>query len=111
MMEFKNVTVLKKANIFFDGRVTSRTLLFPNGERKTLGIMLPGEYEFSTGDKEVMEMLGGSVDVLLPGCSEYCTFSEGESFEISAKSTFKLIVKAPADYCCSYIKESWSAVE
>ena len=34
MSEFKNVTVVKKANIYFDGKVTSRTLLFPDGSKK-----------------------------------------------------------------------------
>ena len=66
MSEFKNVTAVKKANVYFDGKVTSRTVIFEDGERKTLGIMLPGDYEFGTGDKEVMEILGGSMDVKLP---------------------------------------------
>ena len=59
MSEFKGVTVVKQANIYFDGRVTSRTVLFPDGSRKTLGILLPGEYEFSTNEKEVVELLSG----------------------------------------------------
>lgn len=46
MGEFKNVTAVKKANVYFDGKVTSRTIIFKDGERKTLGIMLPGDYEF-----------------------------------------------------------------
>src|SRR5574340_1075956 len=50
MSEFKGVTVVKEANIYFDGKVTSRTVLFPDGSKKTLGVMLPGEYEFGTGD-------------------------------------------------------------
>ena len=57
MSEFKNVTAVKKANIYFDGKVTSRTVILKDSERKTLGIMLPGDYEFGTGDKEVMEVL------------------------------------------------------
>ena len=59
MSEFKNVTVVKKANVYFDGKVTSRTLLFPDGSKKTLGMMLPGEYEFGTASKELMEILVG----------------------------------------------------
>ena len=51
MSEFKDVTIIKKANIYFDGKVTSRSVIFPDGSRKTLGIMLPGEYEFNTDDK------------------------------------------------------------
>ena len=64
---FENVTILKKANVYFDGKVTSRNVLFPDGTRKTLGFMLPGDYEFNTGAREVMELLKGEMDVLLPG--------------------------------------------
>jgi len=56
MSEFQNVTVVKRANVYFDGKVVSRTVVFADGAKKTLGIMQPGEYEFSTGDKEIMEI-------------------------------------------------------
>ena len=99
---FENVTALKKANVYFDGKVTSRAILFPDGSRKTLGIMLPGDYEFSTGAPEVMEVLGGEMMVLLPGKSEWQTFKVGESFSVPANSSFKLKIAVVADYCCSY---------
>ncbi|CUU47208.1 pyrimidine/purine nucleoside phosphorylase [Clostridium beijerinckii] len=105
MGEFKNVTAVKKANMYFDGKVTSRTIIFEDGERKTLGIMLPGDYEFGTGDKEVMEILGGSMDVKLPSSDKFVTYKEGDTFTVPANSKFSLIVKEVADYCCSYIKE------
>ena len=70
MSEFKNVTVVREANVYFDGKVTSRTVLFADGSKKTLGVMLPGEYEFGTGDKEIMEIFSGDMDVLLPGRNE-----------------------------------------
>lgn len=98
----ENVTVVKQANIYFDGKVTSRTVLFADGTRKTLGIMMPGDYEFGTGARELMEMLNGEMDVLLPGHSEWQTFKAGESFEVPANSSFKLKVNVPVDYCCSY---------
>ena len=104
MSEFKNVTVVKKANVYFDGKVTSRTILFSDGSKKTLGIMLPGEYEFGTDDKELMELLAGNLEVLLPGAEGWKTVKEGESFEVPAKSKFSLRVKSITDYCCSYIK-------
>ena len=104
MSEFTGVTVVKKANVYFDGKVTSRTVVFPDGTKKTLGIMLPGDYEFGTADKEIMEILGGDMDVLLPDSSEWGNFTEGQSFEVPANSKFKLKVKAVSDYCCSYIK-------
>lgn len=103
MSEFKNVTAIKKANVYFDGKVTSRTIIFENGEKKTLGIMLPGEYEFGTAAKELMEVLGGSLDVKLPGSDNFVTYKEGEAFEVPANSKFQLVVKEVADYCCSYI--------
>jgi len=103
MTEFKNVTVIKKANIYFDGNVTSRTVLFADGSKKTLGIMLPGEYEFGTADKEIMEILAGDLDILLPGSETWATVKPGNSFEVPAQSTFALKVRTVTDYCCSYI--------
>jgi uncharacterized protein YaiE (UPF0345 family) len=104
MSEFKNVTVVKKANVYFDGKVTSRSILFQDGSKKTLGIMLPGEYEFNTGDKEIMEILAGELDVLLPGRTGWKTIVGGEAFEVPAQSKFGLKVKTLTDYCCSFVK-------
>ena len=104
MAEFKNVTVVKKANVYFDGKVTSRTVLFGDGTKKTLGIMLPGDYEFGTADKEIMEILGGELDVQLPSCGCWKQFKAGDSFEVPANAKFSLKVKTVTDYCCSYLK-------
>jgi uncharacterized protein YaiE (UPF0345 family) len=104
MSEFKNVTVVKEANIYFDGKVTSRTMLFSDGSKKTLGVMLPGEYEFGTGDGEIMEILSGDLDVLLPGETNWKTIKGGESFDVAANAKFKLKVRKISDYCCSFIK-------
>jgi len=103
MSRFDNVTVLKNANIYFDGKVTSRTVLFPDGTKKTLGIMLPGEYEFGTSQEEVMEILSGKLEVLLPGNSEWKIIPGGDSFTVPANAKFKLKVSEITDYCCSYI--------
>ncbi|MDD5675256.1 MAG: pyrimidine/purine nucleoside phosphorylase [Chitinivibrionales bacterium] len=104
MPEFKNVTVVKKANVYFDGKVTSRTVLFSDCTKKTLGIMMPGEYEFSTADKEIMEILVGKLEILLPGSNIWQKISSQESFEVPAHSKFKLKVFELTDYCCSYVK-------
>ena len=103
MPKFENVTIVKEANIYFEGRVTSRTILFADGSKKTLGVMLPGEYEFGTSEKEVMEILSGSLDVLLPRTSEWKTVNGGEVFEVPASSRFKLKVHSLTDYCCSFV--------
>ena len=103
MSEFNNVTVVREANVYFDGKVSSRTVQFSDGTKKTLGFMQAGEYSFDTGAAEIMEMLGGEMDVLLPGSTQWKTFKAGESFDVPANSKFDLVVKELADYCCSYI--------
>jgi hypothetical protein len=103
-VEFKNVTVIKKANVYFAGKVTSRTLIFADGSKKTLGVMLLGEYEFNTADREIMEILAGDLEVLLPGAAGWKTVRDGETFEVPAQSKFSLRVKKLTDYCCSFLK-------
>jgi purine/pyrimidine-nucleoside phosphorylase len=103
MSEFANVTIVKLANVYFEGKVTSRTVLFPDGSKKTLGIMLPGEYEFSTGDRELMEIMSGELEVLLPDEKTWKTIKGGQSFEVAAHAKFQLKVKKLTDYCCSFM--------
>ena len=91
------------ANVYFEGKVTSRTVEFPDGTKKTLGIMMPGEYEFGTEAAEVMEILAGDLDVLLPGNEDWQAIKGGESFDVPANSSFKLVIKEITDYCCSYV--------
>jgi uncharacterized protein YaiE (UPF0345 family) len=104
MSEFQNVTVTKKANVYFDGKVTSRTVSFADGSRKTLGIMMPGDYRFNTDAKEIMEIISGSLQVQLPGSEAWQIFEGGSSFEVPANSAFSLKVATLTDYCCSYLK-------
>ncbi len=105
MDKFTNVTVIKKANVYFDGKVTSRTVLFANGEKKTLGIMMPGNYEFGTDKAEVMEILAGELEVLLPDESIWKSIKGGEEFFVKANAKFSLKVTSITDYCCSYIND------
>ncbi len=103
MDRFENVAVVKKANVYFEGKVTSRTVLFADGSKKTLGIMLPGEYEFSTGAPELMEIYAGKLEVLLPGESAWKKIAGGESFQVKGNASFKLRVEELTDYCCSFL--------
>ncbi|MGM0541496.1 MAG: pyrimidine/purine nucleoside phosphorylase [Pseudomonadota bacterium] len=103
MSKFENVTVLKEASVYFGGKVTSRTVMFADGSKKTLGIMMPGEYEFPTELAENMEMQSGDVEVLLPGETEWKAIPNGTSFDVAANSKFGIKVKHIADFCCSYI--------
>jgi len=103
MSEFSNVTVVKEANIYFNGKVVSRTVLFPDGTRKTLGVMQPGEYEFSTGAAEIMEILSGSLTWQMKGATAWSAVSGGQEFQVPANSTFVMKVGEVTDYCCSFI--------
>jgi len=102
-MQFDNVTIDKQANVYFDGKVTSRKVTFADNSIKTLGIMLPGEYEFGTEKAELMEITAGKLDVLLPESSTWQTITAGESFNVPANASFKLRVDEITDYCCSYL--------
>jgi uncharacterized protein YaiE (UPF0345 family) len=104
LSKFENVTVIKEANIYYDGKVTSRSVEFEDGSIKSLGIMLPGEYTFGTNDAEIMEMLSGELEIRLPDEAEFKKLNTPESFEVPANSSFDLKIKTVTDYCCSYIK-------
>lgn len=106
MSEFHNVTVSTKANVYFDGGVTSRTVRFADGSKKTLGLMLPGQYEFTTDTVEIMEITAGDLLVLLPGETEWKPYKGGMQFEVPANATFKMNVKSVTDYVCSYVSAS-----
>lgn len=104
MPEFKNVTIVKKANVYFDGKVVSRTVKFEDGSVKTLGFMMPGDYDFNTAAAEVMEILDGQLDVLLPGSQGWVAVKGGESFDVPANSNFQLKIHQLTDYCCSFVE-------
>ncbi|CAM4508724.1 MULTISPECIES: pyrimidine/purine nucleoside phosphorylase [Paenibacillus] len=102
MSQFTNATVHKAANIYYDGKVTSRTVILENGTKVTLGIMLPGVYEFGTEGPETMEILSGDLKVLLPGTDVWKEIKGAETFHVPGNSKFALEVFALTDYCCSY---------
>ncbi len=103
MSEFENVTVVKRANIYFDGKVNSRSIKFPDGSVKTLGYMMPGKYTFNTGAAEHMEILAGKVSVKLADSENWISLESGQDFNVPANSSFSLKVESPMDYCCSFL--------
>jgi len=96
MSTIQNATIVKAANIYYDGKVTSRTVNLSDGSTQSLGIMLPGEYTFGTNKAEIMEMLSGELEIKLPG-EEWKTLNTPETFNVDLK------IKSVTDYCCSYI--------
>jgi purine/pyrimidine-nucleoside phosphorylase len=101
-MSFKNVEVKKKANVYFDGKVSSRTINLPNGEMKTLGVMLPGTYHFSTQAPEIMEVTQGSCRVKLAGEQAWRDYKAGQRFNVPANSSFDIEVTNLLDYICHF---------
>ncbi len=102
--EFTNVTAITKANVYFDGKVVSHSILFADGSKKTLGLIYPGSYHFGTDKAERMEIVAGSCEVKLDGTDSKTTYSAGQFFDVPAKSGFDIAVTdGIAEYICSFI--------
>jgi len=100
--QFDNVTVLKKGNVYFDGKCVSHTVIFADGTRKTLGVILPSSLVFNTGAPEIMEINGGSCNVRLKGEETWKTYAAGTSFNVPGDSSFEIEVTETVDYVCHF---------
>jgi purine/pyrimidine-nucleoside phosphorylase len=102
--EFRGVTALTKANVYFEGKVVSHTLLFPDGSKKTLGLIYPGQYHFGTDKAERMELTAGQCTIKLDGAGASAAHGAGQAFDVPAKSGFDIEVKSGiCEYICSYL--------
>ena len=100
--EFSGVTVVTKANVYFEGRVVSHTVRFSDGSRKTLGLIFPGSFYFGTEAAERMEIVAGTCRVKLKGSAEEIEVSAGEAFDVPAKSGFDVsVASGQCEYICS----------
>lgn len=91
-----------KVNEYFDGKVKS--IGFQGSPySSTVGVMAPGEFEFSTGKAEIMTVIAGELDVKLPGSDEWRKFAAGTKFDVPAKSKFQLKVAQDAAYLCEFV--------
>jgi uncharacterized protein YaiE (UPF0345 family) len=103
--QLSGVTAVAKANIYFDGKVVSHTILLPDGSKKTLGLIFPGKFHFGTDLAERMELTAGECRVKVDGQSEVRTYSAGHTFEIPAKSGFDIAVESGiCQYICSFLR-------
>tara|TARA_B100000965_G_scaffold403693_1_gene432488 strand:- start:551 stop:868 length:318 start_codon:yes stop_codon:yes gene_type:complete len=102
MDNLKNVDVDILANIYFEGKVISRNIFLKDGSKKTLGVMLVGEYEFNTASKELIEIHSDKLKLKLKGKEEWKLIIEGMDFNIPKNSSFKLEVLELVNYTCSY---------
>jgi len=101
--QYDGVSVVCKANIYFDGKVVSHAVLFPDGSRKTLGLIFPGSFLFNTDAPERMDIIAGACKVKQAGGEQWSVYEAGTSFKIPGKSSFEIAVSdGVAEYVCSY---------
>ena len=102
MTQFDNVSVVKQANVYFDGKCVSHTVCLADGTRKTVGVILPSSLTFNTSAPEIMEGVGGSCRVRFKGESDWKIFGAGQSFEVPGNSSFEIACDEPYHYVCHY---------
>jgi uncharacterized protein YaiE (UPF0345 family) len=102
MSQFDNVAVIKKANVYFDGKCISHTIQFPDGTRKSVGVILPATLTFNTGVPEVMETVDGRCRVRIKGESDWQEYGPGQSFNVPGNSTFDIEALEPYHYVCHF---------
>lgn len=90
-----------KSNDYFDGRVKSISLATAEGPA-TVGVISPGEYEFSTTSYEYMTVLAGDLEILYPEDTEWIPVHEMETFEVEPGSKFKVKAEGDVPYICLY---------
>ena len=102
MPQFDNVSVVKKANVYFDGKCISHTVLFPDGSRKSLGVIIPSTLVFNTRSPETMEIVSGACRVRLSGAAEWTTYGAGQSFSVPGNSSFEIETADLLEYICHF---------
>lgn len=102
MAQFDNVSVKKKANVYFDGKCVSHTVLFPNGTRSTIGVIFPSTLTFNTSAPELMEINLGECKVRLKGEERWTTYKAGDKFTVPGNSSFDIETIEMLDYFCHF---------
>ncbi|TQM25761.1 pyrimidine/purine nucleoside phosphorylase [Nocardia bhagyanarayanae] len=102
MSQFENVSVTKKANVYFDGKCISHSIELADGTAKSVGVILPSTLTFNTGAPEIMELIEGECKVTLAGATEAVTYKGGESFDVPGNSSFQIEVLETVHYVCHF---------
>ena len=102
MSQYDNVSVVKKANVYFDGKCVSHSITLADGTKKSVGVILPATLTFNTGVPEIMECTAGSCEYKLAGSSEWVKSSAGEQFNVPGNSSFEIRVGEAYHYICHF---------
>ena len=104
--QFDQVSVIKQANIYFDGKCVSHTVLFADGSKKTIGVIFPSRLTFNTGLPEIMEINAGECKVRLAGSADWKNYRAGEQFHVPGMSGFDIETLTTLDYVCHFVTEN-----
>lgn len=102
MSQFDQVSVLTRANVYFDGKCVSHTVLFPDGSRKSVGVIFPGRLTFGTQAPEIMQVQAGRCRVRLAGQGDFAVYGQGDQFSVPGNSSFEIEALELVDYICSF---------
>lgn len=102
MQPIRNVSVVPRANVYFDGLCISYTLEAADGSRQSVGVILPASLTFTTAAAERMEVVAGRCRVRLAGESDWQEYTGGERFSVPADSRFDIEVGETLHYVCHY---------
>ena len=102
MNQFDNVSVVKTANVYFEGKCVSHTVILADGVRKSVGVILPSTLTFNTGAPEIMELLQGRCRVRLKDSDQWQDYAGGQSFEVAGKSAFDIETLETLHYVCHF---------
>ena len=96
------VTVTTQASVYFDGKCVSHGITFPDGTKKSVGVVLPATLTFKTGAPEIMEGVGGSCEYRLAGSDTWVPSGAGERFSVPGNSQFDIRVTDAYHYICHF---------
>ena len=99
------VSVTTQASVYFDGKCISHGITFPDGTKKSVGVILPATLTFNTGAPEVMECVAGSCDYKLAGTDAWITSGAGQTFSVPGNTQFEIRVTEGFDayhYVCHF---------
>ena len=100
--QFDQVSVIKKSNVYFDGKCVSHTIVFADGSKKTIGVIFPSKLTFNTGAPEIMEIIGGKCRVQQAGSSDWQSYEAGQQFSVPGNASFQIDTLETLDYVCHF---------
>ena len=100
--QIDGVSVNTQANVYFDGKCVSHGITFPDGTKKSVGVILPATLTFNTGAPEIMECVAGVCEYKLAGTDAWVKSSAGEKFSVPGNAKFEIRVTDAYHYICHF---------